>query len=78
MAIEDALVLAEMIGTARGIDAALAAYTARRRKRVEWVQAQCRARDMLRAMPSFVRAGVLRTFGTALYRRSYVPLLQPI
>jgi 2-heptyl-3-hydroxy-4(1H)-quinolone synthase len=35
MAMEDALVLAEAIATARDIDAAVAAYMARRRERVE-------------------------------------------
>jgi 2-polyprenyl-6-methoxyphenol hydroxylase-like FAD-dependent oxidoreductase len=77
MAMEDALVLAEAIATAREIDAAVAAYMARRRERVEWVQTQSAARDKLRAMPGFVRAAVLKAFGTALYRRSYTPLLKP-
>jgi hypothetical protein len=27
-------------------------------------------------MPGFVRAAVLKAFGTALYRRSYTPLLK--
>jgi 2-heptyl-3-hydroxy-4(1H)-quinolone synthase len=76
MAMEDALVLADAIATAGTIDAAIAAYTARRRGRVEWVQKQCAARDKLRAMPGFVRAAVLKAFGTALYRRSYAPLLK--
>lgn len=78
MAMEDALALAEAIATAETVDAALAAYTARRRERIEWVQAQCAARDKLRAMPGFVRAAVLKQFGTTLYRRSYTPLLKPI
>jgi 2-heptyl-3-hydroxy-4(1H)-quinolone synthase len=78
MAMEDALVLAEAIATADNIDAGLAAYMARRRERVAWVQTQCAARDKLRAMPAFVRSALLKAFGTALYRRGYTPLLKPI
>jgi 2-polyprenyl-6-methoxyphenol hydroxylase-like FAD-dependent oxidoreductase len=76
MAMEDALVLAEAVAVTRDIDAAIAAYMARRGERVAWVQKQCAARDKLRAMPGFVRAAVLKTFGGALYRRSYAPLLK--
>jgi 2-polyprenyl-6-methoxyphenol hydroxylase-like FAD-dependent oxidoreductase len=77
MAMEDGLVLAEAIAAADNADAALAAYTVRRRSRVEWVQAQSAARDKMRALPGFARAAVLKLFGTALYRRSYAPLLKP-
>lgn len=78
MAIEDALVLAEVLGTGASLDAALAAYGRRRRDRVEWVQRQCRARDRTRALPGPVRAAVLGLLGESLYRRSYTPLLAPL
>jgi 2-polyprenyl-6-methoxyphenol hydroxylase-like FAD-dependent oxidoreductase len=78
MAIEDALVLAEAITAGDGLDAALRGYALRRKPRVDWVQSQCVARDRLRTLPGFARAAILRPFGTALYRRGYTPLLQPI
>jgi 2-polyprenyl-6-methoxyphenol hydroxylase-like FAD-dependent oxidoreductase len=78
LAMEDALVLAEAIATTDNLDAGLAAYMARRRERVAWVQKQCAARDKLRAMPAFVRSAELKSFGTALYRRGYTPLLKAI
>lgn len=76
MAMEDALVLAEILEGATDPDAALAAYTQRRRPRVDWVQKQCMARDKMRALPSLARAGVLKLFGNALYKRAYTPLLE--
>jgi 2-polyprenyl-6-methoxyphenol hydroxylase-like FAD-dependent oxidoreductase len=78
MAMEDALILAESVCAEPGLDKALAAYAARRRPRVDWVQSQCQARDKMRALPAFARTGILKLFGKALYRRSYTPLLGPI
>lgn len=77
MGMEDALVLAETLATAANPDAALAAYTQRRRPRVDWVQQQCMARDKMRTLPPLARAGVLKLFGNALYKRAYTPLLEP-
>ena len=75
MAMEDALVLAEVLATQADIDAALAAYEQRRQPRVAWVQKQCAARDRMRSLPSWARSGVLRLYGNRLYGRSYEPLL---
>lgn len=77
MAMEDALVLAETLADAASPDAALAAYTLRRRPRIDWVQKQCMARDKMRTLPPIARAGVLKLFGNALYKRAYTPLLEP-
>lgn len=78
MAMEDALVLAEVLATADDVDAALSAYTLRRQPRVRWVQQQCAARDKLRSLPAVARSGILRLFGNRLYKRSYQPLLAPV
>ena len=78
MALEDALVLAEAIAAVPNLDRALAEYEARRRPRVEWVQAQCQARDRMRTLPALARSAILKVFGQTLYRRSYTPLLKPI
>ena len=60
------------------LDTALAAYEARRRPRVEWVQAQCEARDRMRTLPALARSAIVKFLGQTLYRRSYTPLLKPI
>jgi len=78
LALEDALVLAEVLAAGHDLDAALAAYAQRRRQRVRWVQRQCAARDTMRAMPALARAAILGLFGDRLYRRSYAPLLAPL
>jgi 2-polyprenyl-6-methoxyphenol hydroxylase-like FAD-dependent oxidoreductase len=78
MAMEDALVLAEEIGSGKAIDDALQAYLARRRPRVTWVQSQCNARDKMRSLPGMARAAILKLFGAAIYKRSYAPLLEQI
>jgi 2-polyprenyl-6-methoxyphenol hydroxylase-like FAD-dependent oxidoreductase len=56
MALEDAVVLAEMLATEKDAGRALRSYEARRRCRIEWVQKQYQARDRLRALPSLARA----------------------
>lgn len=78
MAMEDALVLAETLSTASNIDDALTAYTLRRKPRVDWVQRQCVARDRMRRLPGWGHAPLLRLAGNALYKRSYLPLTEPI
>lgn len=77
LALEDALVLAEVLAAGHDLDAALAAYSERRRHRVRWVQRQCAARDKMRALPALARAAIFGMFGERLYRRSYAPLLAP-
>jgi 2-polyprenyl-6-methoxyphenol hydroxylase-like FAD-dependent oxidoreductase len=71
MAIEDALVLAELIGNMNNLDEALRSYVVRRRPRVAWVQKQCEARDRMRTLPRFARYTLLKLFGSAMYNRSY-------
>jgi 2-polyprenyl-6-methoxyphenol hydroxylase-like FAD-dependent oxidoreductase len=78
MAMEDALVLAETIAAGPSLDKALPAFVARRRPRVEWVQAQCELCDRMRRLPALARSVILKPFGQTLYRRSYTPLLKPI
>ncbi|WP_374990443.1 hypothetical protein [Pseudomonas sp. G34] len=78
MAMEDALVLAETLGSASSIGEALAEYTRRRKPRVDWVQQQCVARDKLRRLPGCGRAILLKLAGNRLYRRSYAPLTKPL
>ena len=78
LALEDALVLADVLTAGPDFDAALAAYSQRRRQRVRWVQRQCAARDKMRALPALARAAIFGMFGEKLYRRSYAPLLAPL
>ncbi|WP_088343286.1 MULTISPECIES: FAD-dependent monooxygenase [Rhodomicrobium] len=78
MAMEDALVLAEAIAGGGDLDAALQAYARRRRPRLDWVQTQSKIRDKMRYLPGPARHAVLKLFGTALYKRSFTPLLKPI
>lgn len=78
MAMEDALVLADSLTTASNIDDALAQYMNRRKPRVDWVQQQCVARDSMRRLPGLGRSALLKLAGNALYKRSYLPLTEPI
>ena len=70
MAVEDALVLAETVAGGRP----LAELEARRRPRVEFVQAQTHRRDRTRNLPAFLRDPVLRRRGQQLFRGNYEPL----
>ncbi len=78
MAIEDALVLANLLDASGPSEPSLNEFHERRMTRVAWVQQQCRARDKLRGSSDLVRNLVLRHFGTALYKRSYRPLTHPL
>jgi FAD-dependent urate hydroxylase len=75
MAIEDALVLTECLAVQPGIGTALSAYAARRRPRVEWVQAMTHRRDRIRQLHPALRNGMLRWFGRRVYSSHYRPLL---
>ena len=70
MAVEDALVLAETVAAGRP----LADFEARRRPRVEFVQAQTHRRDRTRNLPAFVRDAVLRSRGQDIFRSNYARL----
>ncbi len=78
LAIEDAVVLADVLATGQDLDLALASYTRRRQHRIRWVQRQCAARDKMRGLPALARATIFGLFGDKLYRRSYTPLLAPL
>jgi 2-polyprenyl-6-methoxyphenol hydroxylase-like FAD-dependent oxidoreductase len=71
MAVEDALVLAETIAAGRPLED----FEARRRPRVEFVQAQTHRRDRARSLPPVVRNATFRLGGQLIYRGNYKALL---
>jgi FAD-dependent urate hydroxylase len=71
LAVEDALVLAETIAAERPLED----FEARRRPRVEFVQAQTHRRDRTRNLPAIVRTATLRLAGQRIFRSNYEPLL---
>jgi 2-polyprenyl-6-methoxyphenol hydroxylase-like FAD-dependent oxidoreductase len=76
MAVEDALVLAEVLGAGgRPQATALSAFEARRAGRVDWVQAQTHRRDRTRDLPPVVRNCVLRWAGKRIFKANNRPLL---
>lgn len=78
MALEDALVLAEVLSETSEVEAGLSAFSARRLGRIQWVQKQGRKRDAVRSLPGPVRNFILSRFGTGLYAKSFGPLLEDI
>ena len=75
MAIEDALVLADELRRAADIPAAVAAFAARRRPRVEWVRGQSQALTDLVRLPALVRNRGLRDRGVSAFHDRYRPLV---
>jgi 2-polyprenyl-6-methoxyphenol hydroxylase-like FAD-dependent oxidoreductase len=76
MALEDALVLSQML-TAHGSPAeTLSAFRERRCARIRWVRQRTHRRDRIRTLPAPLRNLALRLAGTALYRRDYRPLFE--
>jgi 2-polyprenyl-6-methoxyphenol hydroxylase-like FAD-dependent oxidoreductase len=75
MGIEDAVVLAELLETSPTIDAALDAYTPRRRPRVDWVQVQSDATAKALLLPTALRDNIIRERGAQAFRDRYAPLL---
>jgi FAD-dependent urate hydroxylase len=75
MAIEDAVVLAELLEVSPTVEAALDAYTPRRRPRVDWVQAQSGAQGETVFLPAAVRDAAIRERGAQAFRDRYAPLL---
>ena len=75
MAMEDALVLAEVLRTAEDLDTALAAYVVRRRPRTNWVQEQSRAAAQAWLLPPATRNAVFRERGDQMFRDRYRPLI---
>ena len=76
MALEDALVLAQMLAMHTSLEEALSAFTKRRRTRIRWVQRRTHRRDQIRALPSSLRNLALRSAGTAIYQRDYRMLFE--
>jgi 2-polyprenyl-6-methoxyphenol hydroxylase-like FAD-dependent oxidoreductase len=76
MALEDALVLTQMLATHDSLAAALSAFSERRRARIRWVQQRTHRRDRIRALPVPLRNLALRMGGTELYQRDYRPLFE--
>jgi len=75
MAMEDAVVLAEVLSSADTIADALDAYVERRRPRVDWVQQQSRAVGESLRLPPGPRNAALREHGGKMFRQRFGPLL---
>ena len=75
MAMEDAVVLAELLGSADHIEDALGAYVERRRPRVDWVGQQSRAVGESLGMPPGIRNAALRERGQGVFLQRFGPLL---
>jgi 2-polyprenyl-6-methoxyphenol hydroxylase-like FAD-dependent oxidoreductase len=75
MAMEDALVLADVLGKADNVKSALDAYVQRRRPRADWVQEQSRAAAQAWVLPPAVRNAALRERGDQMFRDRYRPLI---
>ena len=74
MAVEDVLVLAELLAAEQRLDRALAGYEERRKARVAWVQEQTHRRDRTRNLPPIVRNLTLRLAAERIFRSNYGPL----
>ncbi|KQQ54228.1 hypothetical protein ASF69_20075 [Rhizobium sp. Leaf311] len=78
MALEDALVLADLVSRYASTAVINRAFVAQRRDRVAWVRKQSRVRDKVRNLPPTVRNLMLRNLGDRLYTRSYATLRKPL
>jgi 2-polyprenyl-6-methoxyphenol hydroxylase-like FAD-dependent oxidoreductase len=76
MALEDALVLTEILSKHGFRKEALSAFSERRWPRIRWVRQRTHRRDRIRALPVALRNLALRFAGNALYHRDYRPLLE--
>jgi 2-polyprenyl-6-methoxyphenol hydroxylase-like FAD-dependent oxidoreductase len=74
MAVEDALVLAELLGRGRPVEAVVAGYEKQRRARVGFMQEQTHRRDRTRSLPSVIRNFTLRLAAERIFRSNYGPL----
>ncbi len=74
MAIEDAIVLAETLGSATSLTDALATFERRRRPRTDWVRGQSHRRDRARGLPPALRNLLLGRVGASIQRGNYRPL----
>ncbi|MEU8300957.1 FAD-dependent monooxygenase [Micromonospora sp. NPDC048909] len=78
MALEDAVVLAESLRAAGGVEAALVAYESRRRPRTRWVRDRTRDRNRTRDVPPALRDPLLRGRGGRIFGEHYRLLLGPL
>ena len=76
MAIEDAVVLAQLLRNAGTVEDGFDRYQARRRPRVQWVQQQSRLAAKAWALPPAIRDAALRERGDQMLRDRYLPLIQ--
>jgi 2-polyprenyl-6-methoxyphenol hydroxylase-like FAD-dependent oxidoreductase len=76
MAMEDALVLAEVLASGQPVAACLAAFEARRAPRVRWVREQTHRRDRTRNLPPTIRDCVLRIAGKRIFKANNQPLVK--
>lgn len=76
MAIEDAIVLAELLQGADTVRDGLDRYQTRRRPRIEWVQQQSRLAAKAWVLPPAIRDAALRERGDQILRDRYRPLIQ--
>ena len=76
MALEDALVLTQMLAMHGSPAEALSAFRERRFARIRWVRQRTHRRDRIRTLPAPLRNLALNWAGTALYRRDYRPLFE--
>jgi 2-polyprenyl-6-methoxyphenol hydroxylase-like FAD-dependent oxidoreductase len=74
MAMEDALVLAEVLREAETVENALDTYVARRRPRAAWVQQESRAVAQSFLLPPAVRNAALRERGDQMIQDRFGPL----
>ena len=77
MAMEDALVLADVLRNADSLQTGLEAYVRRRRPRTDWVQTQSRAAAQAWVLPPAARNTALRERGDQMFRERYRPLIPP-
>jgi 2-polyprenyl-6-methoxyphenol hydroxylase-like FAD-dependent oxidoreductase len=70
LAVEDALILANIIASNRNLEE----FEAHRRRRVDHVRAQTHRRDRTRNLPPFIRRTTLRLAGRRIFHGNYKPL----
>jgi 2-polyprenyl-6-methoxyphenol hydroxylase-like FAD-dependent oxidoreductase len=75
MAIEDAVVLAQLLPGAADIADWLDRYQTRRRPRAQWVQDQSRLTAQAAMLPLATREAALREHGDQMFRARYQPLM---
>ena len=78
MALEDAVVLGEVLRAADGVPAALKLYEDRRRPRTGWVRDRTRERDRTRDVPPALRDPMLRRRGVRIFSDQYRELVGPV